>query len=125
YNSDGDFLINIHNIPLAKSNGKFIDNVTIPKWAKTSKDFIQVCRSALESEYVSSNINQWIDLIFGYKQRGEEAEAADNIFNYVAYDTFEYETSNELKTQAYLTEIIECGQIPKQLFTEPHPKKKT
>lgn len=33
---------------------------------------------ALESEYVSCNLNHWIDLIFGYKQRGEDAIAADN-----------------------------------------------
>jgi hypothetical protein len=125
YNSDGEFMVNVHNIPLAKSNGKYIDNITLPKWARTPKDFIHICRAALESEYVSSNINQWIDLIFGYKQKGEEAEAADNLFNYVAYDNFEYEADNDLRTQAYITEIQECGQVPKQLFIEPHPKKKT
>ena len=32
----------------------------------------------MESEYVSQNIHHWIDLIFGYKQRGEEAEKAHN-----------------------------------------------
>lgn len=35
-------------------------------------------RDALESEYVSQNLHLWIDLIFGYKQNGEEAEKADN-----------------------------------------------
>ena len=27
---------------------------------------------------MSSHLHHWIDLIFGYKQRGEEAEKADN-----------------------------------------------
>jgi len=33
---------------------------------------------ALESEYVSEHLPDWIDLIFGYKQRGSNAEAAFN-----------------------------------------------
>lgn len=39
---------------------------------------ISKLQEALESDYVSSNLHHWIDLIFGYKQRGEEAIAANN-----------------------------------------------
>ena len=35
-------------------------------------------REALECDYVSKHIHEWIDLVFGYKQRGLEAEKADN-----------------------------------------------
>ena len=39
-----------------------------------------------ESEYVSKNLHHWIDLIFGYKQRGEEAELNDNVFYPLCYE---------------------------------------
>jgi len=43
-------------------------------------------KEALESEYVSKHLHEWIDLIFGYKQKGPEAEKAINVFRYLAYE---------------------------------------
>ena len=40
-----------------------------------------VALQALESDYVSQYLNQWIDLVFGCKQRGQEAENAINVFH--------------------------------------------
>jgi len=51
-----------------RSNGKKVDNCSLPKWASSPLDFLQKQRQALESEYVSNNIHKWIDLIFGVNQ---------------------------------------------------------
>lgn len=62
-----------------KHDGSTINHVILPPWAKGSPEhFVTILREALESDYVSKNLNHWIDLIFGYKQRGLEAVKADN-----------------------------------------------
>lgn len=58
----------------------------LPQWAQTPEEFILKHREALESEYVSKHLNEWIDLIFGYKQKGEEAEKAINVYRYLSYE---------------------------------------
>ena len=39
--------------------------------AKSPQEFIAIHRQALESEYVSENLHEWVDLIFGCRQRGQ------------------------------------------------------
>lgn len=46
-------------------------DVILPPWASSAEEFVRINRMALESEFVSCQLHQWIDLIFGYKQRGK------------------------------------------------------
>ena len=77
-----DFLENRNDLDLGVTvNGnKRVNNVMLPPWSKGSFDlFTKTMRNAFESEYVSRNLHHWIDLIFGYKQRGKAAEDAFNV----------------------------------------------
>lgn len=107
-------------------NGTAVNNVTLPPWAHDSPEkFVQILRDALESDFVSKNLHHWIDLIFGYKQRGDEALKANNLFFHLCYEgAIDLDNINDLaKRHALEVQISEFGQIPKQLFTKPHVQK--
>ena len=79
YENDTEFLMNDKKINFGlNSKGEKIDNVILPNWAINQNDFLEKMRFALESDYVNQNLHKWIDLIFGYKQRGKYALESDN-----------------------------------------------
>ena len=81
------FLVNGRGLELGtRQDGTPIGDVTLPPWAANPADFVNKCRAALESEYCSRALHLWIDLIFGCKQRGAAAEAADNLFCPATYE---------------------------------------
>eukprot|EP01084_Bolivina_argentea_P140900 247641_1 len=79
-------------------------------------------RNAFESEYVSRNLHNWIDLIFGYKQSGREAEIACNVFHPYTYsDNVDLDKiSDESEKEVILQIISEFGQTPMLIFKKPH-----
>lgn len=119
-----DFLRNLNNFDMGETqDGVKVGNVELPPWAKTPEDFIKMQREALESEYVSENLHNWIDLIFGYKQKGPAAVKARNVFFYLTYYGAVDVSSIEDEGLRHATElqIAHFGQCPIQLFTRPHP----
>lgn len=63
-----------------------VSDVILPPWAKDAYEFVRLHRLALESEQVSEHLHHWIDLVFGYKQRGPAAVKATNVFYYLTYE---------------------------------------
>ncbi|XP_066534651.1 WD repeat- and FYVE domain-containing protein 4 [Hoplias malabaricus] len=122
-----DFLVNSNNFEFGcMQDGTSLGDVVLPPWAKGDpQEFVRMHREALESDYVSANLHLWIDLIFGYKQQGAAAVEALNTFHpYFYADKHDAETMKDpLKKNTVLGYVSNFGQIPKQLFTKPHPSR--
>uniref|UniRef100_A0A8C1SLT4 Neurobeachin n=1 Tax=Cyprinus carpio TaxID=7962 RepID=A0A8C1SLT4_CYPCA len=107
-----------------RDDGVPVCDVELPAWAKKPEDFVRINRMALESEFVSCQLHQWIDLIFGYKQRGPEAARALNVFHHLTYEgsvNLDSLSSDPPMREATEAQIQSVGQTPSQLLIEPHP----
>ena len=114
-----EFLVNSDNFDL----GSGISDVQLPPWASSPLEFIYLHRKALESDYVSTHLHEWIDLIWGYKQRGEAARESKNVFMKQMYDDVwdDENVLNDIGSRSTIEAILcHVGQIPPQLFTKPH-----
>ncbi|CAG0920825.1 unnamed protein product, partial [Notodromas monacha] len=114
---------NDYNLGCSEEDARDIGNVDLPPWAKTPEEFVRLNRMALESEIVSCQLHQWIDLIFGYKQRGPEAVRATNVFYYLTYEgSVDFDSIGDpVMREAVENQIRSFGQTPSQLLLEPHP----
>jgi hypothetical protein len=114
---------NCYNFGMRQGNGGAIDNVQLPPWAKGDpKIFVERNRQALESPYVSKHLHQWIDLIFGSKQRGEAAIEAVNVFHHLSYHGAKDLDNivDPVERLATIGIIHNFGQTPHQVFSKPH-----
>ena len=121
---DFDFLINARGLQLgATQNGDRVNDVTLPPWAKSARDFLKKNSKALESEICTAMLPRWIDLIFGSKSRGEAAKDASNLFHRSAYSGPADLSSMATQQERFQAELqaTEFGIVPDQLFIGPHP----
>ncbi|KAG1688997.1 hypothetical protein DVH05_002880 [Phytophthora capsici] len=97
-------------------------DVALPPWAASPYDFVRLHRMALESDFVSSNLHHWIDLIFGYKQTGSSAVDALNSYHIACYpERLDLSTSSD----GVRAKLVQRGTVPIQLFRKPHPARMT
>ncbi|KAL2922287.1 Protein GFS12 [Bienertia sinuspersici] len=80
-----------------------MNDLAVPSWAGSPQEFIKFHRDALESERVSREIHNWIDITFGYKMSGQPAVEAKNV----------------MLPSSQPTMPRPIGR--RQLFTQPHP----
>ncbi|KAI9731699.1 MAG: hypothetical protein M1834_004488 [Cirrosporium novae-zelandiae] len=123
-----EFLVNMngYNFGIRQETGEAIDSVELPPWAKGDpKIFVAKNREALESPYVSKNLHHWIDLVFGFKQRGDAALEATNIFHHLSYHGAKDLDSIEdpIERLATIGIIHNFGQTPQQVFQRPHSQR--
>ena len=125
--SDPSFLRNDHGFDFGCVDGKDVSHVELPPWAKGSAEtFINLMRDALESDICSEMLPHWIDLMFGYKQRGKEAKKANNVFHHLTY--FGPNDMSGIKgseKEIIILHIDDFGKCPDQIFTRAHPHKKS
>ncbi|KAI0826715.1 beach-domain-containing protein [Trametes gibbosa] len=118
-----EFLENSANLDFGvqQNTGEKIHDVKLPPWAKNDPLlFIVMNRKALESDYVSEHLPQWIDLIWGYKQADPEAL---NVFHPLSYEgAIDLDSiTDDLEREATVGIIHNFGQTPRKIFAAPHP----
>ncbi|CAD2219110.1 hypothetical protein AGDE_14011 [Angomonas deanei] len=120
------FLQNKNNTKLGvRRDGVSLGHVEIPPWAHNCDHFRHVHLMALESDRVGERIHEWFNLVFGYKQQGEDAVEAINVFNPLSYHDGVQHAINKAATEEEKRSIVASadnfGQTPPQLFKTPHP----
>ncbi|KAL5631093.1 hypothetical protein BROUX41_000965 [Berkeleyomyces rouxiae] len=123
-----EFLANINGYAFGtrESTGTPVDDVELPPWAHGDpKIFVQKNREALECPYVSQNLHSWIDLVFGYKQVGEQAVDNMNVFHWQSYEgARNLDDIEDLQEKRIAAGVIHnFGQTPKMVFSRPHPQR--
>ena len=112
-----------------RQNGLSVEDVDLPKWASSPVDFIRKHLQALESNYVSQNLNHWIDMVFGCKQKGKQARGIFNLFYPMSYEDNYKKMLESGESEGYLQgmveQVVHFGQTPVRVLSSPHTTRDT
>ena len=119
-------ILNFSNEKKENEINKIVNDFILPKWAEGDpRKFTLVLRKILESKKVSQKLNNWIDLIFGYKMNGNDAIKSYNTYRKACYE-ISYDEIEQMKKDDLLSilyEKQELGYMGKQLLKKAHKKK--
>ena len=105
---------------------KLIQEVETPKWCENNAFlFIKKHRELLESYEIGNNLNEWINLIFGSKQKGSAANNAKNLYNLQTYEDYEKTFDDmEPEDKEISCRMLEFGVTPHQIFKNDASQRK-
>jgi hypothetical protein len=69
-------------------------------------------------------LSQWLDLLFGIKQRGQAAKDNFNVYYYLTYEDYSNcltDSNDDVYRKSCEAQIVHFGQIPPQIFEKEHP----
>ena len=116
-----ELFLNINKLNFGKTEeGIEVDNILTP-CDNNPFNFVMTMKNVLESEKVSKSLQKWVDLIFGYKVRGKEAELSNNIFSEKSYQE-NINLINEENKEIILRQV-EFGLIPTQILNKKCTKR--
>ena len=116
-----EMFLNINKLNMGiLENGKEVNDVITP-CNNNPYDFIMIMKSVLENNKISFSLQSWVDLIFGSKVKGKEAELANNIFTEASYQE-NIDLSKVENKESYLR-LVEFGLIPNQIMNKDCSKR--
>ena len=111
-----EIFLNINDINMGvEEHGQKVNDVLTP-CNNNPYEFVLTMKTILENDIISNNIKNWIDLIFGYKAKGKEAELANNLFTDASYQ--EDINLNSIEDRESFYRRVEFGLLPSQIITK-------
>jgi hypothetical protein len=116
-----EMYMNLNDLDMGiKDDGVKVNDVVTP-CQNNPFEFTLILRNILENDTISYNINYWIDLIFGCKNKGKEAELANNVFTDTSYQ--EGVDLKKVENRDLFLRYAEFGLIPTQVLSKECDKK--
>ena len=116
-----EIFLNINDINLGKQEDSSIVYNVITPCNNNSYSFIEIMKRIFENDKISNYLNNWVDLIFGYKARGKDAENAKNVFTEASYQ--ENVNLKKIEEKSSYLRSVEFGLIPTQIMNKECPKR--
>ena len=118
-----EMFLNNNNLNLSQDrldsegNKIIINKVELPPWSNNKNiDFVIKMRKNLEKNNLK--LNKWVDLIFGYLQKGVKAEENNNIFMLNTYENMvNIENIKDEDAKNALMRLVEVGVTPIQILS--------